>query len=244
MPPPEQPTGPERLFPYQKYQVSGRIYSDAELRARGAGISDYGTVAPTDIQLELISLLHDNPDANPQFTDRSAPVPGPREEWLDTDIRTALGEQLGGIDALPQPIRRMKVPLRNILVLGQDYMHSPSVHGVGKKSIDMIGSYIAGNEFGLEWKDKPTPEDIAHICHRLGQVTANALGRSVGKFQSKLSVDDVLRTDYKYRRSLLKADQYRQGNWPRKENLCNGPELFAFSFNREKLEIERQERDM
>lgn len=220
----------------QRYETEQRILNDANLIARGATISAAGVLVLGETQREYLGLSDEFPyfDFLPLLI-REAPAPrSPKDEWLDTSVAKALRPDYATASEIPQPLRRWDQTMRDILVLGYDFM--AGMHGVGAKSMGAIEKVIARNEFGFNLKrDAPTPEEIAHICSHLGQVTSQAL--RLGNLSGKRSVLDVLKTPMEERRVLWAA-----GQWPKrtgmsaqaKDRLFNYPEVFNIRFTRER----------
>ena len=232
----------QELTEWQRQEIANRIISDAELIKRGATISAAGTLVLGECQAEYMGLHNAFPYFDPDIINEEPPEPGPKEEWLDTPVNVALRPRYSSSRDIPQPLRKMGVPIRDILVLGRGYISETPY--IGKKTIDTIDSLVAENVFGLEWKDNPTPEDAAHICQRLGQVTANVLRLDVSFYGlgGKPSVLGIVRMPTETRHEIWREGQigrsYAYFGDHIKDRLFNYPEVFALRFERERWAID------
>jgi hypothetical protein len=124
----------------------------------------------------------------------------------------------------------LPMPLRELLVHGEDRLH-----GLGQEARIALKALINENQFGIEWKSAPTPEDIARTCQHLSQVSAEVLKLD---FASGLSINDVLQVPCD-RRSELRSSYIKHlrpyVTAHELDQLANGPEVFAIRFASERL---------
>lgn len=230
------------LTEWQREQAARRILSDAELIQRGATISAAGTLVLGDHQLVLTALLEEFPYFLPAEDQPFGPgirPPGPQDEWMNTPVGEALLPRYASSKDIPQPIRGMTLPIRDLLVVGKNDVSSWS--GYGSTSINALSSLIGDNEFGITWQDKPTPEYIAHnICRHLGEVTAMVLHLDLPG-EAASSVLDIVKMPPERRQELcLGQYRYSSRSWlyPSEiDELSNAPEVFAIRFERERWRI-------
>lgn len=151
---------------------------------------------------------------------------GPKEEWLDTPVNDLLARHPDP-EQIPRTLRRRRLPMpvRELLVHGE-----PRLHGLGQEARIALKALTNENKFGIEWKSAPTPEDIAHTCQRLSQVSAGVLKLD---FASGLSINDVLQTPCDNRSGLRSSyikDLRPYVTAHELDQLANGPEVFAIRF--------------
>ena len=162
------------LFEEQQRMSEQRVLFDAELIREGATINSLGCLGITEAQYwRLKSLENEIPCL---------------ETWLTSDISdvyldSGLAELMGN--------RPLKILLRNkiqkvqhILALGRNGMPQ----GIGDKSYHAI-ELMLSNNFGIDWKNSPTVEDIAGYCNSLDEVPGQVVHRRV---KNELSVSEVL----------------------------------------------------
>jgi len=228
------------LEDWERQSTAQRILTAAEFIKRGATISAVGTLVLGDMQAEYMGLRVNNPIFDPEFINDTPVAPSPKEDWLNTSVVKALEPQYPTLKAMPQPLRGLgNMSVRSILVLGRDRVCAPRTLGIGKTSATVLDEFFAGNPFDFEWKEQPTPEDAAHICQRLRQVTSRVLPFSM--LRGKPSVLHVVRTSLEEREALwLDTNRNHRGE-PRYladselDELCNAPEVYALRFEVERI---------
>lgn len=157
----------------QQRMSEQRIIHDAELLNEGATINNLGVLVITEAQHWGFSDKDIAPDS---------------QTWLLSDITTlyessGVGELMGN-RPLKTLLRSGISRVQQVLALGRHGMPS----GIGSKSLHAI-DFMLSNDFGFEWKDFPTYEDIAHYCSGLEEVPGQLIHRRI---KSHFSVADVL----------------------------------------------------
>lgn len=178
--------------------IAERIEHDAQLLADGARVVLPGILRLSDVQLELAQRRED-PLFVPVVGFEGAGEHGQdtREEWLDSDIFSLADQDDAMLRRKSASFKRADLlTARDFLVVGKGL--ASRVWNVGDATIGKIEALISANEFGIEWKDEPTIDDIVALCPRLSQVNAHVLTRRTGSyvdwrsFVHRTSVKDVV----------------------------------------------------
>jgi hypothetical protein len=193
----------------QSLSSGDRLYSDPELRIlhdaalikRGARISERGILHLTDVQLEVVALhgdplyeINNTSDINLlREVSRTE-----QEKWLNTNIAWLNFGDSTAASRLQNAFERSGIEtIRDVLVLGR--YRIKKMQNIGAVSISKIEDVLnVGEQKDCEWKNKPTPADIAEFCDNLSQVAAAVLERYPPHYYmvAGLSVQDLLTGNY------------------------------------------------